>query len=328
MSDTATLSRLLSSIETDIGLVDRTFQEHATSGLDILNSAAAHVLSSPGKRLRTALTLLSGKMIEYRLGKLLPLSVAFEMVHLSTLIHDDVVDSASTRRGIPTVNARYGDHIAILLGDYFFAKTAGLIADVEDFRIDRLFSETVESVCEGSIIELMTARQIDLSIDAYLERISRKTACLIAACCKGGATVGNGSDAQIALLQQYGQSLGMAFQIVDDILDYAGSVAATGKPVGNDLSQGLVTLPLIYALQADGNGKADFVGQLLARPESAVAEIAEVTTWVREGPGVDRAYDLARHYAARARATLSEFGPSPTRSVLEDLIEFVVERSW
>jgi geranylgeranyl pyrophosphate synthase len=328
MSDTATLSRLFSSIEADVELVDRTFQERATSGLEILNSAAAHVLSSPGKRLRTALTLLSGKMIDYRLEKLLPLSVAFEMVHLSTLIHDDVVDRARTRRGIPTVNARYGDHIAILLGDYFFAKTAGLIADVEDFRIDRLFSETVESVCEGSIIELMTARRLDLSIDAYLERISRKTACLIAACCKGGATVGNGNDAQIALLHQYGQSLGMAFQIVDDILDYTSTAAATGKPVGNDLSQGLVTLPLIYALQADGNGKVELLSRLLEHPDDASAEIAEVTRWVSEGPGVDEAFDLARHYAARARATLTEFGPSPTRAVLEELVDFVVERSW
>jgi heptaprenyl diphosphate synthase component 2 len=328
MSDTATLSRLFSSIESDVELVDRTFQERATSGLDILNSAAAHVLSSPGKRLRTALTLLSGKMIDYRLEKLLPLSVAFEMVHLSTLIHDDVVDKASTRRGIPTVNARYGDHIAVLLGDYFFAKTAGLIADVEDFRIDRLFSETVESVCEGSIIELMTARRLDLSVDAYLERISRKTACLMAACCKGGATVGAGSDAQIALLHQYGLSLGMAFQIVDDILDYTGSAAITGKPIGNDLSQGLVTLPLIFALQADGNGQAEFIGHLLERPEDSPAEVAEVARWVTGGPGVDKAFDLARHYAARARATLSEFSASPTRDVLEELVDFVVERSW
>jgi geranylgeranyl pyrophosphate synthase len=328
MSDTATLSRLFSSIEADVELVDRTFQERATSGLEILNSAAAHVLSSPGKRLRTALTLLSGKMIEYRFDKLLPLSVAFEMVHLSTLIHDDVIDSARTRHGIPTVNARYGDHVAILLGDYFFAKTAGLIADVQDFRIDRLFSETVASVCEGSIIELTSARRLDLSVDAYLERISRKTACLIAACCKGGATVGNGTDAQIALLHQYGQSLGMAFQIVDDVLDYAGTEATTGKPVGNDLAQGLVTLPLIYALQADANGKADYVARLIERPDERRGDVAEVVSWVNQGHGVESALDLARHYATRARATLTEFAASPIRDVLEQLVDFVLARSW
>ena len=180
----------------------------------------------------------------------MPLSVAFEMVHLATLVHDDIVDEAPTRRGIPTVNARYGDKVAILLGDYLFAKTAGLIADVEDFRIDRLFSDTVASVCEGTIIELLSTHTLDFSIDAYLERISRKTACLMAACCKGGATVCGGTDAQIALMEQYGHNLGMAFQIIDDVLDYSASADMIGKPSGNDLRQGLITLPLIYALES------------------------------------------------------------------------------
>ena len=326
MSDTATLSRLFSSIEADVELVDRTFQERATSGLEILNSAAAHALSSPGKRLRTALTLLSGKMVTYHFERLLPLSVAFEMVHLSTLIHDDVIDTASTRRGIPTVNARYGDHIAILLGDYFFAKTAGLIADVEDFRIDRLFSDTVASVCEGSIIELMSARRLDLSMEAYLQRISYKTAALFAACCKGGATVGSASDEQIELLRQYGQSLGMAFQIVDDVLDYAGTELATGKPVGNDLCQGLVTLPLIYALQDERNGQAEFIARLLEAPEQHREEIAEVVRWVNEGPAVDRALALAHEYAGQAREAITSFRPSSTREVLEHVIDFVIAR--
>src|SRR5215472_5206436 len=184
MSDTATLSRLFSSIESDLEIVDRTFQERSSSGLEVLRSAAAHALSSPGKRLRTALTLLSGKLIHYRFDKLLPLSVAFEMVHLASLIHDDIVDNALTRRGSPTVNAIWGNSIAILLGDYYFAKTAGLIADINDNRIDHLFSDTVATVCEGTILEMMTAGRVDLTIETYYEKIKYKTAYLIAACCK------------------------------------------------------------------------------------------------------------------------------------------------
>ena len=199
MNDTATLSRLFASIESDLEQVDVTFKERATSGLDILNSASMHALASPGKRLRTALTLLSGKLNHYRLQKLLFLSVAFEMVHLATLIHDDIVDKALTRRGNPTVNALWGDEVAILLGDYYFAKTAGLIADIEDPRIDHLFSDTVATVCEGTILELMTAGQANLSLQNYYEKISRKTACLIAACCKGGAIVSGASDEEIEL---------------------------------------------------------------------------------------------------------------------------------
>jgi geranylgeranyl pyrophosphate synthase len=328
MSETATLSRLFSSIEADISEVDRRFARHATSGLDILNAAAAHALSSPGKRMRTALTLLSGKMLEYRREKLLIIAVALEMVHLSTLIHDDVIDDAATRRGIPTVNQRYGDKIALLLGDYFFAKTAALIADVEDSRVDRLFAHTVEQVCEGSIIELMSAHQYDLSIDAYLERIRRKTACLISACCRGGATVGNGSDEQIARLEDYGHHLGIAFQMVDDVLDYVGDAAVTGKPVGNDLLQGLVTLPLIYAVQADSNGRGEQIERLIAAPDNQPAEVAEVVRWVKHGPAIDRTLELAREYAARARAALAGFPASPERAILEELTDFVVARTW
>ena len=327
MSDTATLSRLFATIEDDLEVVDRTFQERATSGLEILNSAAAHALSSPGKRLRTALTLLSGKLIDYRFEKLLPLSIAFEMVHLASLVHDDIIDNATTRRGIPTVNSRYGDPVAILLGDYLFAKTAGIIAEVEDFRIDRLFSETVATVCEGTIIELLSARRMDLSEEHYIERITRKTAFLMSACCKGGATVGGGTDAQIALMSQYGLNLGIAFQIIDDVLDYTGSPLTVGKPTGNDLRQGLVTLPLIFALRNEHNGRLERVQNLMRADTPTDSEIESVVRWVNAGQAIPESLALARHYAARARALLSEFPASDNREVLERLVEFVIERS-
>jgi geranylgeranyl pyrophosphate synthase len=328
MSDTATLSRLFASIEPDLERVDRMFQERAFSGLDMLNAAAEHAISSPGKRLRTALTLLAGKLIDYRIEKLLPLSVAFEMVHLATLIHDDIIDHAATRRGIPTVNARYGDRVAILLGDYLFAKTAGLIADVEDFRIDHLFSETVASVCEGTIIELLSVRKFDLSLDLYVERITRKTACLMAACCKGGAIVGAGSDAQIALMEEYGRNLGVAFQIVDDVLDYSGTSASIGKPAGNDFRQGLITLPLIYAIEQDGNGRASWVEEMLLSDHPTDQQVQDVVSWVTAGPAIEQAQELAGHYGMRARALLSEFPSSPERDVLEELVDFVIARTY
>ncbi len=327
MSDTATLSRLFSTIDQDLEVVDHTFQERATSGLELLNSAATHALNSPGKRLRTALTLLSGKLINYRFEKLLPLSVAFEMVHLATLVHDDIIDNASTRRGLPTVNARYGNNVAILLGDYLFAKTAGLIAEVEDFRIDRLFSETVATVCEGTIFELLSSHRMDLSIDHYLERINYKTACLISACCKGGAIVGGGTDAQIALMTQYGVNLGIAFQIVDDILDYTGSPTTIGKPTGNDLRQGLVTLPLLYALRNEQNGRVERVERIMNQKKPSDAEIDTVVRWVNATNAISESLELARHYAARATALLSEFPASPERAVLMEVVDFVVERS-
>jgi geranylgeranyl pyrophosphate synthase len=327
MNDTATLSHLFAGIQPDMDQVDATFEERATSGLDILNSASMHALGSPGKRLRTALTLLSGKMKTYRFEKLLPLSVAFEMVHLATLIHDDIVDNAKTRRGNPTVNALWGDNIAILLGDYYFAKTAGLIADINENRIDHLFSDTVATVCEGTILEMMTAGRIDLTIESYYEKISHKTACLIAACCKGGAIVSHASDEEIELLTDYGMNLGIAFQIIDDVLDYTEDQATIGKPAGNDLRQGMVTLPLIYALQGQPqNGHYQQVYSLLNDSSHKDEDINSVVGWVTEGVGVERSLADAQTYADKARTALHHFPTSPDREVLDELIDFVVLR--
>lgn len=327
MNTTATLSRLFAGIQNELEIVDQTFQKRATSGLDILNSASMHALASPGKRLRTAITLLSGKLNQYRFDKLLLLSVAFELVHLATLIHDDIVDEAPTRRGNPTVNALWGDKIAILLGDYYFAKTAGLIADIEDHRIDHLFSDTVATVCEGTIMEIMTAGRIDLTLDAYYEKTEHKTACLIAACCKGGAIISKASDAEVELLNQYGLHLGVAFQIIDDILDYTEDQSTIGKPAGNDLRQGMVTLPLIYALQEQPqNGQYQKVQQILNGAPHTEEEIRSVVDWVANGHGVKQAQLEANAQASKAREALYHFPPSPDRDILDELLDFVVMR--
>jgi len=321
------LSRILAGIQPDLDQVDHTFQERAASGLPILNSASMHALSSPGKRLRTALTLLAGKFNQYRIDKLHLLSVAFEMVHLATLIHDDIVDEASTRRGHATVNALWGDKIALLLGDYYFAKTAGLIADIEDPRIDHLFSDTVATVCEGTIMEMMTTGRIDLTVETYYEKIQRKTACLIAACAKGGAIVSHAPLEEIELLHAYGMNLGTAFQIIDDILDYTQDQPTIGKPAGNDLRQGMVTLPLIYALQsASVNGHQQQVQFVLNAQEKNEQDILDVLNWVTHSDSIALALADAQTYAEKARATLHHFPTSPDRDVLDDLIDFVIER--
>ena len=327
MNTTATLSRLFAGIQNDLNDVDEMFEKRATSGLNILNSASMHALSSPGKRLRTALTLLTGKLNTYRFDKLLLLSVAFELVHLATLIHDDIVDESKTRRGNPTVNALWGDKIAILLGDYYFAKVAGLIADIEDTRIDHLFSDTVATVCEGTIMEMMSAGRIDLTLEAYYEKIEHKTACLIAACCKGGAILSLASDEEVELLNQYGVHLGIAFQIIDDILDYTEDQSTIGKPAGNDLRQGMVTLPLIYALQEKPqNGEYMKVQHILNGASHEEDEIRTIVDWVTNGQGVKRSLLEAYAHGNKAREALYHFPPSPDRDILDELIDFVIMR--
>jgi heptaprenyl diphosphate synthase len=327
MSDTATLSRLFATIEPDLDIVDREFQRRASSGLDIMNAVAAHATSSPGKRLRTALTLLCGKLFNYNIEKLIPLSVAFEMTHLATLVHDDIIDRADLRRNLPTVNSMFGDKVAILLGDYLFAKTAGLIADVEDFRIDRLFAETVARVSEGAIVELRSAHLFDTSLERYMERVDRKTACLISACCQGGATVSEATDAQIELMREYGMNLGTAFQIIDDVLDFTGSELSIGKPAGNDVRQGFVTLPLVYALRNEHNGRIEQAQRLLQSEQPSDDDVEAVVRWVNASGAIEESFTTARQYADRARAALRELEDSADRQVLEELIDFVVARS-
>ncbi|TME01786.1 MAG: polyprenyl synthetase family protein [Chloroflexi bacterium] len=237
------------------------------------------------------------------------------------------MDNATTRRGNPTVNALWGNNIAILLGDYYFAKTAGLIADINDNRIDHLFSDTVATVCEGTIMEMMTAGRIDLTIESYYEKINHKTACLIAACCKGGAIVSQAADEEIELLYTYGLNLGIAFQIIDDILDYTEDQATIGKPAGNDLRQGMVTLPLIYALQEQPrNGQYQVVHRLLNGTSQREEDLLSVINWVNEGQGVERSRVDAYNFANKAQAALYHFPVSQNREVLDQLIDFVVAR--
>jgi len=327
MNTTATLSRIFAGIQPELDQVDALFQERATSGLAILNSASMHALASPGKRLRTALTLLAGKLNHYDFSRLLQLSVAFEMVHLATLIHDDIIDEAATRRGNPTVNALWGDKIAILLGDYYLAKTSGLIADIESPRIDHLFADTVATVCEGTILEMMTSGRADLTVETYFDKIKNKTACLFAACSKGGAILSDATDEQIEMLHSYGLNLGIAFQIIDDILDYTEDQSTIGKPAGNDLRQGMVTLPLIYALQGSSqNGHQQQIQTLLNSDKHDEKDILEVVDWVTNGYGIEQSLQEAHTYANKAREALHHFPASPDRDVLDELIDFVVSR--
>ncbi|MBA3827292.1 MAG: polyprenyl synthetase family protein [Ktedonobacterales bacterium] len=326
MSNTATLSRLFAGIEPDMEAVDRLFRERATSGIALLNDASLHILGSQGKKLRTGLTLLTGKLVDYRPEKLVPLSAGFEMLHLASLVHDDIIDRAATRRNLATVNARFGNDLAILLGDYYFAKTAGLIADVNDNRIDRLFSDTVATLVEGAIMEMLDAHHLDLSYERYLERISAKTAFLIGSCCKGSALVCGATDAQVEELRQFGHNLGMAFQIVDDILDYTGTEASIGKPAGNDLRQGMVTLPLIYSLQSNGSGHLELVRAIVEEPGKHNDEVDKLVAWVNAGPGIDAALADAKRYAARASDILNAFPSVHERLVLDDIIDYVIVR--
>lgn len=287
----------------------------------LLNTAGRHVLSSKGKRLRASLTLLAAKLgNNYSLENVLHAATAVELIHVASLVHDDLVDEAERRRGIVSVHTRWDHGVALMVGDYFFALASGEMALAPDPRIIIYFSEAVMTICEGELAPVMCATPLETALEQYYYKIGCKTAALFTAACKAGMASGGGTQEDIDALGSFGYNLGLAFQIVDDILDFTGDEASLGKPAGSDLRHGVITLPLIYAM-AEG-GDTMLIDTLDSQDETQIAwAVAEVRRL-----GVARAYDEARRLIDRALDQLAVFPDTPPRQTLADIAAFVLER--
>jgi len=298
---------------------------HATVRADLgpVAEAMEQILDAGGKRLRPALVFLSaGLGPKRRIDDIYRAAMAIEFIHNATLIHDDLIDGAPTRRGLRTIHETLGPNPAIIIGDYYFAKGANLMSQIGNPDIDAVLSQTVMTICFGEMLQLTSQRRYDQSLDEYYAKIERKTAVLLAASTFCGAVLGGLEDGQIEAIRRFGRLLGMSFQIADDVLDYLATEEEVGKPVGNDLKQGTVTLPLMLARQAK-NGRLDAV---LAKPVLDDADYAEVVRIVRHSPGIDESYAYAKSFGDKARAELLAFPPSPYRDALESLTYYVVGR--
>ena len=298
---------------------------HATVRADLgpVAEAMEQILDAGGKRLRPALVFLSaGLGPKRRIDDIYRAAMAIEFIHNATLIHDDLIDGAPTRRGLRTIHETLGPNPAIIIGDYYFAKGANLMSQIGNPDIDAVLSQTVMTICFGEMLQLTSQRRYDQSLDEYYAKIERKTAVLLAASTFCGAVLGGLEDGQIEASRRFGRLLGMSFQIADDVLDYLATEEEVGKPVGNDLKQGTVTLPLMLARQAK-NGRLDAV---LAKPVLDDADYAEVVRIVRHSPGIDESYAYAKSFGDKARAELLAFPPSAYRDALESLTYYVVGR--
>jgi len=290
-------------IRQNLRLIEDRFQAIVNSKVDLVEESSAYILNSPGKRLRPALVLLAADNQAAAMDKLILWGLTVELTHTASLVHDDLLDAAPLRRGIPTLNAKWGNNIALLVGDFFFAKVAATLAELDDSRLISLIAETIGSVCEGETFELLTARQPDISVDDYFKRIELKTATLLATSCQGGALLGGRSAGQVAAFRQFGHYLGLVFQVVDDILDITADEAKLGKAVGTDLRQGLATLPILYALN-DGVNPAPIVAVLEARTQRE-EDVLEALDSVRRSTAIERAYAQARQLNGQARECLA-----------------------
>jgi len=245
---------------------------------------------------------------------------------MATLVHDDVVDDAGTRRGIPTINARWSADLSILLGDYLFATAFSTLAATGDNRVVRIMADVVFQMCSGEIRQMEEEFDVQQSEEDYLRRIEQKTAYFIAECCRIGGLLGGASEAEAQALRRYGNGLGMGFQIVDDILDFQANVATLGKPVGSDLRSGVITLPVIHALVRSGD--ADLIRSIITSRSIGDVEVKQVTRALEAAGSFDYAYRLALKYVRDARESLASLPQVPTLKTLETLTEFVLKRDF
>src|SRR3989442_1193397 len=300
---------------------------HKTVGADLgpVAEAMEQILDAGGKRLRPSLVFLAAALGHpRRMDDVHRAAMAIEFIHNATLIHDDLIDGAPTRRGLRTIHETLGANPAIIIGDYYFAKGANLMSQIGNTSIDALLSQTVMTICFGEMLQLTSQRRYDQSLEEYYAKIERKTAVLLAASTFCGAVLGGLPEPEVDAIRRFGRQLGMSFQIADDVLDYLASEEEVAKTVGNDLNTGTVTLPLMLARHdpsLDGRLEA-----ILEKPTLQDADYAEVVKIVRGSRGVEESYDYARAFGDRARAELQVFPPSPYRDAFEALTYYVVGR--
>lgn len=325
-----TASSLLACVEDDLARVEERLAEETRSDIGAVRDISGHTLLSGGKRLRPALALLSARVVgrQFPADRAIPAAAAAEMIHMATLMHDDVVDEAPERRGRPTASSLFGNGITVLTGDFLLAKSISLIAHNDDnLQIVRVFADVTVAMAEGEVLQAAVAHNLDIRMETYEEVIERKTARFLAGCCETGGMLGGADAAEAASLRAYGHHLGMAFQIADDLLDLLGDPRKTGKPRGLDLRDGRVTLPLIYTLQAaDPETRGTLYAILSQTEEITDADIAVVTEIITRYGGFEAARQNAEARTERAIAALAPFPPGCHREAMERLARFVTAR--
>lgn len=316
---------LLTLVQDDLAGVEQKMRGIARGAYAPLAEAFLQLLGSGGKRLRPALAIAAHNLlVEPASEKVIAVAAAVEMLHNATLVHDDLIDNALVRRGVTTLNAQWNKGATVLAGDYLFARAAAFAAETENVPVVQLFADTLRIIVEGELRQLFSSKQWDQPQSAYYPRIFAKTASLFAAATKSGAILAGASEAQVQALYDYGKDLGMAFQIVDDILDYTGEEATLGKPVGGDLRQGIVTLPFFYYLQNQANPAR--VLAALENGGSSGEAVGELIVQVRKSDAMRQAAAEAQDFASRAKGQLGLFPEGPYRSAMEELADFVVSR--
>jgi octaprenyl-diphosphate synthase len=328
-SGNSRLLRAYDLISEKLALVEEELLLHFRSPIPTIDRIGGHLAAGGGKRIRPALLLLSARLLEYdeRERRDVRYATVIEFIHTATLVHDDVIDEARLRRGRTSANARWGNNLTVLFGDYLYTKSMGIALDEGDLTILKVLSDTTLSMIEGEIIGTEKTASMQLTREEALDIIRRKTADLFSAACRIPAHFAPRGDLVAAeRLAEYGRCLGIAFQLIDDLLDYTGSVASTGKPVLNDLREGKLTMPLLLSLPRASEAERASVAQVMREREFESVAPSEILGIAERHGGLGETRALARDYAGAARVALGSFPESDAKDGLLLATESVIDR--
>ncbi len=322
------LDRLSELVADDIKAVNALIVRHMDSPVDLIPQLAGHIIASGGKRLRPMLTLGSARMCGYQGSRHLGLAASVEFIHTATLLHDDVVDESDLRRGLASANAVWGNKASVLVGDFLFSRAFQLMVADGSLEVLDILSHASAVIAEGEVMQLITTNDTETGEPAYLDVIKAKTAQLFAAACKIGTVVAERPKVEEEALDTFGMNLGIAFQMIDDVLDYSAKQATLGKTVGDDFREGKISLPVILAFHRGNDDDRKFWRRTLEDQEQTEGDLEHAIHLMEKHSALEDSVERARHYGAIARDALGIFADSPHKNAFIKLIDFCIERAY
>ncbi len=319
------LNSIVVPIEKELDIFNSKFKDSLKSNVSLVDLVTNYILRRKGKRIRPLLVFHSAQICGAINERSFRGATLVELLHTATLVHDDVVDNADKRRGLPSINAVWKNKISVLMGDYLLAKGLMIAVDGKDFDFLGIMTDTVKRMSEGELLQISKTRKLDIDEETYFRIISDKTASLLSTCCQIGAVSASEEEEKQTAMKDFGENLGIAFQIRDDILDYIGNSGLFGKPVGGDIKEKKITLPLIHSLRSVEKKEAKKIIKII-KNGSNKTDIKFVIDFVKEKNGISFSENIAEQYAAKARENLRIFPESENKNALLALVDYVIER--
>jgi heptaprenyl diphosphate synthase len=318
------LKMMYSFLDSDINIIEQSLEETVQAESPLLRNASMHLLQAGGKRIRPVFVLLSAKFGSYDISEIKKVAVALELIHMASLVHDDVIDDAELRRGKPTIKAKWDNRTAMYTGDYIFAKSLEVMTQIERPEAHEILAKTIVEVCVGEIEQIKDKYRFEQNLRDYLLRIKRKTALLIAASCQLGAVAAGVDESIHKKLYRFGYYVGMSFQITDDILDFTGTEKELGKPAGGDLLQGNITLPVLFAMEDEE------IRREIVKVDETMdrKEIEKVISLIKNSGAIERSFAVSNQYLSKALAVLDTLPQNKAKKSLRDIAKFIGKRKF